>query len=130
MNPQERYDRFLSALRFRAGVADTPPDGVELTDLDGEPVVPAVHLHIDPRSLAAHVCDEQGRDPQARRAQAIARGEAAPREPENLDDPEAARLQTLLAQIEEAILVREPGHDHLVLVEGGVKAVRADEVAA
>jgi hypothetical protein len=51
-------------------------------------------------------------------------------ESDELDDPEAARLQTLLAQIEEAILVREPGHDHLVLVDGGVKAVTADDVAA
>jgi hypothetical protein len=126
MDPQERYDRFLSALAFRAGVADTPTAGVELTDLDGEPVEPAVHLHVCPRSLAEHVCDEQGLDPQAR--QALAFGDDA--EPEDLDDPEAARLQTLLAQIEEAILVREPGHDHLVLVDGGVKAVRADDVAA
>ena len=51
-------------------------------------------------------------------------------EPDELDDPEAACLQTLLAQIEEAILVREPGKDHLVLVDGGVRAVSEDQVPA
>jgi hypothetical protein len=56
--------------------------------------------------------------------------EAGDVESDELDDPEAARLQTLLAQIEEAILVREPGHDHLVLVDGGVRAVREADVAA
>ena len=48
---------------------------------------------------------------------------------DDLEDPEAARLQTLLAHIEEAILVRETGHDHLVLVDGGVRAVRTADLA-
>ena len=49
-------------------------------------------------------------------------------EADDVDDVEAARLQTLLAQIEEAILVREPGQDHLVLVDGGVRAVSEEPV--
>ncbi|MDD7968528.1 hypothetical protein [Actinomycetospora lemnae] len=122
MNDQERYDRFLSALGFRADLDGSPSDGVDLAGLDGEPVEPAVRLHVCPQRLAHHVCDDEGRDPSARQ----------PRfddvETDELDDPEAACLQTLLAQIEEAILVREPGHDHLVLVEGGVRAVPADQV--
>jgi hypothetical protein len=123
MDDQERYDRFLSALGFRANLAGTTPSGrVDLTDLDGEPVEPTVHLHVCPRTLAEHVCDDDGFAPGARVAQDD--------DSDDLDDPEAACLQSLLAQIEEAILVREPGHDHLVLVDGGVKAVRADEVAA
>jgi hypothetical protein len=115
MDPQERYDRFVSALGFRAGVADTATPGLELTDLDGEPVDPTVHLHVCPQTLAEHV----GADD----VEAPAVPEAGDVESDELDDPEAARLQTLLAQIEEAILVREPGHDHLVLVDGGVRAV-------
>ncbi|GAA4884871.1 hypothetical protein [Actinomycetospora straminea] len=126
MNDQERYDRFLSALGFRADLDGSPSDGrgaIDLTGLDGEPVEPTVRLHVNPQRLAHHVCDDEGRDPAARQ----------PRfddvEADELDDPEAACLQTLLAQIEEAILVREPGHDHLVLVDGGVRAVPADRVA-
>lgn len=127
MNDQERYDRFLSALGFRAGLDDSPsedPRTIDLTDLDGEPVEPAVHLHVCPQTLAAHVCDDEGRDPSARQPV------VDDIESDELDDPEAACLQTLLAQIEEAILVREPGHDHLVLVAGGVQAVSADQVPA
>jgi hypothetical protein len=119
MDDQERYARFLSALGFRAGVDDTAPEGVDLTDLDGEPVEPTVRLHVCPQRLAAHVRDEDGLVPAAR---------AFHDEPDELDDPEADRLQTLLAQIEEAILVREPGHDHLVLVDGGVRAVSASDL--
>ncbi|PVZ11043.1 hypothetical protein [Actinomycetospora cinnamomea] len=119
MDDQERYARFLSALGFRAGVG-TAPEGVDLTDLDGEPVEPAVRLHVCAQRLAEHVRDEDGLVPSAR--------ESLDEEPDELDDPEAARLQTLLAQIEEAILVREPGHDHLVLVDGGVRAVSSSEV--
>jgi hypothetical protein len=123
MDDQERYDRFLSALGFRAGVDDAAPEGVDLTDLDGEPVEPRVRLHVCARRLGEHVRDDEGRVPSAVEP-------AGDVESDELDDPEAARLQTLLAQIEEAILVREPGHDHLVLVDGGVRAVRADQVAA
>lgn len=131
MNDQERCDRFLSALGFRARLAEVPSGaGVELVEFDGEAVEPPVRLHVDARSLAEHVCDREGLDPQARRARGIELGEVGEREPEDLDDPEAARLQILLAQVEEAVLVREPEHDHLVLVDGGVTAVRADEVQA
>jgi len=118
MNDQERYDRFLSALGFPAHLDGNPAEGsgrIDLTGLDGEPVDPAVRLHVSPRALAEHVCDDEGRDPSARHPQSDV-------ESDELDDPEAACLQTLLAQIEEAILVREPGHDHLVLVDGGVRA--------
>ena len=68
------------------------------------------------------MCDEQGVAPGAH--------PSLDDEPDELDDPEAASLQTLLAQIEEAILVREPGKDHLVLVDGGVRAVSEDQVPA
>ncbi|MEJ2888846.1 hypothetical protein [Actinomycetospora aeridis] len=125
MDDQERYDRFLSALGFRANLDGTPSDGrgtVDLIDLDGEPVDPAVRLHVCPQRLAQHVCDEQGVAPSAR--------PSLDDDPEALDEAEAASLQSLLAQIEEAILVREPGKDHLVLVDGGVRAVAADQVPA
>ncbi|MDF2979403.1 MAG: hypothetical protein K0S40_4131 [Actinomycetospora sp.] len=122
MDDQERYSRFLSALGFRAGVDDSAPEGVDLTDLDGEPVEPAVRLHVCAQRLAEHVRDDEGRVPSA--VEPVGDVES-----DELDDPEAARLQTLLAQIEEAILVREPGHDHLVLVAGGVRAVNAADVA-
>ncbi|MFC5061173.1 hypothetical protein [Actinomycetospora atypica] len=106
MNPQERYDRFRSALGFRADLAETADEaapGLSLAGLDGEPIEPAVRLHVDPTTLADHV--------------------GGPAEVDDVDDLEAGRLQTLLAQIEEAILVREPGQDHLVLVDGVVRAV-------
>lgn len=122
MNDQERYDRFLSALGFRANVDGTPPDGVDLTDLDGEPVDPAMRLHVCPQRLAHHVSDDEGVAPSAR--------PSLDDDPEALDEAEAASLQSLLAQIEEAILVREPGKDHLVLVDGNVRAVSADQVPA
>ncbi|GAA4728311.1 hypothetical protein [Actinomycetospora chibensis] len=122
MNDQERYDRFLSALGFRANLDGTPSGGVDLIDLDGEPVDPAVRLHVCPETLAAHVCDEQGVVPSAR--------PSLDDDPDALDDAEASSLQSLLAQIEEAILVREPGKDHLVLVDGGVRAVSEDQVPA
>ncbi|MEJ2866699.1 hypothetical protein WCD74_02925 [Actinomycetospora sp. OC33-EN08] len=99
MDPQERFDRFRSALGFRADLADTP--GLALAALDGEPIEPPVHLHVDATSLTEHL--------------------GTPAD----DDREAARLQSLLAQIEEAILEREQGHDHLVLAEGGPRAVTA-----
>ena len=142
MDDQERFDRFLSALAFRATLDDGASTGVELSDLDGEPVEPSVRLHVDARALAEHVRDDEGRPPTARQPESdvesgLSGGLSGDRSDDlsgdlddDLDDPEADRLQTLLAQIEEAILVREPGHDHLVLVAGGVKAVRADEVAA
>lgn len=95
MDPQERYDRFRSALGFRADLADTP--GLALAALDGEPIEPPVHLHVDAASLTEHL--------------------GAPAD----DDHEAVRLQSLLAQIEEALLVREHGQDHLVLDAGGVR---------
>ena len=72
MNDQERYDRFLSALGFRAHLDGTPSEGsgrIHLTGLDGEPVDPAVRLHVSPRALAEHVCDDEGRDPSARHPQ-------------------------------------------------------------
>ena len=125
MDDQERYDRFLSALGFRANPDGTPSDGrgtVDLTDLDGEPVDPAVRLHVCPQRLAKHVCDDEGLAPGDR--------PSLDDDPDALDEAEAASLQSLLAQIEEAILVREPGHDHLVLVDGGVRAVAADQVPA
>jgi len=122
MDDQERYARFLSALGFRARVETTPTGSVDLIDLDGEPVEPAVRLHVCPRTLAEHVRDADGRVPSARASQ-------DDDEPDDLDDPEAASLRTLLAQIEEAILVREPGHDHLVLVDGGVRAVPSTDAA-
>ena len=119
MDDQERYDRFVSALGFRADVVEVPSEGLDLTALDGEPIDPAVRLHVDAGSLAAHVRDDEGLDPEAQQARDL----AADAEPDDVDEPEAARLQTLLAQIEEAILVREPGHDHVVLIDGGVRAV-------
>jgi hypothetical protein len=125
MNDQERYDRFLSALGFRANLDGTPSDGrgtVDLIDLDGEPVDPAVRLHVCPQRLARHVSDDDGLCPADR--------PSLDDDPEALDEAEAASLQSLLAQIEEAILVREPGHDHLVLVDGGVRAVSEDQVPA
>jgi len=122
MDDQERYDRFVSALGFRANLDGTPADGVDLTDLDGEPVDPAVRLHVCPQTLARHVSDDEGLAPGDR--------PSLDDDPDALDDAEAASLQSLLAQIEEAILVREPGHDHLVLVDGGVRAVSADQVPA
>lgn len=122
MDDQERYDRFLSALGFRASLDGSPADGLDLTDLDGEPVDPAVRLHVSPQRLAQHVCDDEGVAPSAR--------PSLDDDPDALDEAEAASLQSLLAQIEEAILVREPGHDHLVLVDGGVRAVAADQVPA
>lgn len=122
MDDQERYDRFLSALGFRANLDGTPSGGVDLIDLDGEPVDPAVRLHVCPQKLAAHVCDEQGVVPSGR--------PSLDDDPDVLDDAEASSLQSLLAQIEEAILVREPGKDHLVLVDGGVRAVAEDQIPA
>ncbi|GLZ51401.1 hypothetical protein [Actinomycetospora sp. NBRC 106378] len=99
MDPQERYDRFRSALGFRADLTDaaagTP--GLALAALDGEPIEPPVQLHVDAASLTEHL--------------------GAPAD----DDHEAARLQSLLAQIEEALLVREHGQDHLVLDAGGLR---------
>lgn len=131
MDDQERYDRFVSALGFRAGLADGPAGVVELTDLDGEPVEPAVRLHVDARSLGEHVRDAEGLTPTARRTRDAELVDLDEEDaPDELDDPEAARLQSLLAQIEEAILVRRPGQDHLVLVEGGVKAVSSDDLGA
>jgi hypothetical protein len=127
MDDQERYDRFLSALGFRASVETAPAQGVDLLDLDGEPVQPAVRLHVCARTLAEHVSDDEGLPSGARASQA---GPPDDVETDDLDDPEAARLQTLLAQIEEAILVRGPGQDHLILVDGGVRVVSADEVPA
>ena len=105
MDPQERYDRFRSALGFRADLAepDQAAPGLALAGLDGEPIEPAVRLHVDATTLADHV--------------------GGPAEVDDVDELEAGRLQTLLAQIEEAILVREPGQDHLVLVDGVVRAV-------
>ncbi|MDL5159312.1 hypothetical protein [Actinomycetospora termitidis] len=97
MNSQERFDRFRSALGFRADLADAP--GLALAALDGEPIDPPVQLHVDETSLTEHL--------------------GAPAD----DDHEAARLQSLLAQIEEALLEREQGQDHLVLAEGGPVAV-------
>lgn len=118
MDDHERYARFVSALGFRAQFADPPAtaSSVDLVDLDGEAVEPSVRLHVDARLLAEHV-GEAGAGFDALEA-------------DDLDDAEAARLQTLIAQIEEAILVRETGQDHLVLVDGGVRAVRAGEVGA
>lgn len=106
MDPQERYDRFRSALGFRADLAETGDQvapGLALAGLDGEPIDPAVRLHVDATTLADHVGGAVDAD--------------------DVDELEAGRLQTLLAQIEEAILVREPGQDHLVLVDGVVRAV-------
>lgn len=122
MNDQERYDRFLSALGFRANLDGTPSGGVDLIDLDGEPVDPAVRLHVCPQRLAKHVSNDEGITPSAR--------PSLDDDPDALDDAEASSLQSLLAQIEEAILVREPGKDHLVLVDGGVRAVSEDQVPA
>jgi hypothetical protein len=131
MDDQERYDRFVSALGFRAGFADGPAGAVELTDLDGEPVEPAVRLHVDARTLGEHVRDDEGLTPTARRARDAELVDLDEEDaPDELDDPEAARLQSLIAQIEEAILVRRPGQDHLVLVDGGVKAVSGDDLGA
>ncbi|MCD2186558.1 hypothetical protein [Actinomycetospora soli] len=96
MDPQERFDRFRSALGFRADLADTSP-GLALAALDGEPIDPPVQLHVDAASLTEHL--------------------GAPAD----DDHEAARLQSLLAQIEEALLVREHGEDHLVLDGAGLR---------
>jgi hypothetical protein len=100
MDPQERFDRFRSALGFRADLAepDGPTTGLALAALDGEPIDPPVRLHVDAASLTAHL--------------------GAPAD----DDHEAARLQSLLAQIEEALLVREHGQDHLVLDPSGLRA--------
>ena len=103
MDPQERYDRFRSALGFRADLAEHDQAGLALAGLDGEPIEPAVRLHVDATTLADHV--------------------GGPAEVDDVDELEAGRVQTLLAQIEEAILVREPGQDHLVLVDGVVRAV-------
>ena len=105
MDPQERYDRFRSALGFRADLAEATEaaPGLALAGLDGEPIDPAVRLHVDATTLADHVGGSV--------------------EADDVDELEATRLQTLLAQIEEAILVREPGQDHLVLVDGVVRAV-------
>ena len=99
MDPQERFDRFRSALGFRADLADPTGDapGLALAALDGEPIEPPVQLHVDAAILTEHL--------------------GAPAD----DDHEAARLQSLLAQIEEALLVREHGQDHLVLDAGGLR---------
>lgn len=100
MDPQERFDRFRSALGFRADLADPASDapGLALAALDGEPIDPPVQLHVDAASLTDHL--------------------GAPTD----DDHEADRLQSLLAQIEEALLVRETGQDHLVLEPAGLRA--------
>ena len=108
MDDQERYERFRSALGFRADVAELDQGALELAALDGEPLDPRVHLHVDACSLADHVGDALGDD---------------------VDEHVASRVATLLAQLEEAILVRGPGEDHLVLAGHGVRAVRAEELS-